>query len=256
MNTNYKSWMPNKCLIFIISITSILVIATSFLYKSGNNTTTKCIGIISLISALFTIHLLYLRSQFNLDKKESISRNILTYCATKVSLKPGDKILDVGCGSGAFGILTVKGHNNVQLVGIDSFQNVYANYFSIDICKQNAKEEGIVDATFICGDARNLPFPDNSFDVIISNYVYHNIPGKSREAIKESLRCLKKGGAFVIHDIFYKIQYGNIYEFIKELKQEGISEINYERTDNGYPIPYVKGILMAIHGSGILYGRK
>ena len=49
-----------------------------------------------------------------------------------------------------------------------------------------------------------------------SNYVYHNIPGKDRqEILLETLRTLKKGGTFAIHDIMYKYKYGDMNEFVK-----------------------------------------
>ena len=48
-----------------------------------------------------------------------------------------------------------------------------------------------------------MDFPDETFDAVASNYVYHNIPSKDRQAILlETLRTLKKGGTFTIHDIF------------------------------------------------------
>ncbi|WP_034452752.1 methyltransferase domain-containing protein [Butyrivibrio sp. AE2032] len=64
-------------------------------------------------------------------------------------------------------------------------------------------------------DACKLDFADETFDAVTSNYVYHNIPSKDRQAILlETLRTLKKGGTFAIHDIMSKAKYGVDYEMI------------------------------------------
>ena len=55
------------------------------------------------------------------------------------------------------------------------------------------------------GDAVKLDFPDETFDLVTSNYVYHNIMGKDKQALLlETLRVLKKGGTFAIHDLMSK----------------------------------------------------
>ncbi|MBP3873918.1 MAG: class I SAM-dependent methyltransferase, partial [Lachnospiraceae bacterium] len=54
------------------------------------------------------------------------------------------------------------------------------------------------------GNAMRLDFQDGSFDAVVSNYVYHNIPGDRQTLLLETLRVLKKGGTFAIHDIFSK----------------------------------------------------
>ena len=66
------------------------------------------------------------------------------------------------------------------------------------------------------GDATKLDFPDESFDAVVSNYVYHNIPVKDRQAVlMETLRVLKKGGTFALHDIYSKLKYGDMQAFVK-----------------------------------------
>ncbi len=66
--------------------------------------------------------------------------------------------------------------------------------------------------SFARGDAQKLDFPDGTFDAVTSNYVYHNIQSPDRQAILlETLRVLKKGGTFAIHDIFSKEKYGDMH---------------------------------------------
>ncbi len=67
-----------------------------------------------------------------------------------------------------------------------------------------------------------LIFPDEYFDAVTSNYVYHNITGVNKqELLRETLRVLKKGGTFAIHDIMSKARYGDMQQFVSELYDEG-----------------------------------
>ena len=68
----------------------------------------------------------------------------------------------------------------------------------------------VSNVSFRRGDATHLDFPDESFDAVVSNYVYHNIPGDRQALLLETLRVLKKGGTFAIHDIFSKSKYGDL----------------------------------------------
>ena len=82
----------------------------------------------------------------------------------------------------------------------------------------NACAEGVGDRTeFMKGDATALDFPDETFDAVTSNYVYHNIAGADKQKLlKETLRVLKKGGTFAIHDIMSKRRYGDMERFVAD----------------------------------------
>jgi ubiquinone/menaquinone biosynthesis C-methylase UbiE len=75
---------------------------------------------------------------------------------------------------------------------------------------ENAKVEKVEGRIAIqTGDIRSLPYPDKTFDAIISSLVIHNIPDeKGRErALSEMLRVLKPGGRFALFDIHYGKKY-------------------------------------------------
>ena len=78
------------------------------------------------------------------------------------------------------------------MIGVDYWGAVY-NY-SKALCEKNAAREGVASrCVFQHGDAKQLDFPDESFDVVISNYVYHNVMGADmQKLLLESLRVLKK----------------------------------------------------------------
>ena len=71
-----------------------------------------------------------------------------------------------------------------------------------------------------------MSFPDETFDAVTSNYVYHNVTGANKqELLLETLRVLKKGGTFALHDIMSKRRYGDMDEFILKLKDMGYREV-------------------------------
>ena len=126
-----------------------------------------------------------------------------------------------------------------------------------ELCEKNALAEGVSNIVFKQGDACNLEFADETFDAITSNYVYHNIPSKDRqELLLETLRTLKKGGVFVIHDIMSKSKYGNMDAFIKQLKDMGYEEVKLIDTTSGMFMNKTEATWMGLSGSKILIGKK
>ena len=103
-----------------------------------------------------------------------------------------EKILEEGCGSGALIIRAALTWAKAKVIGIDYWGAVYT--YSKALCEKNAVSEGVAyRCVFQHGDAKQLDFPDESFDVVISNYVYHNITGADKQALLlETLRVLKK----------------------------------------------------------------
>ena len=106
--------------------------------------------------------------------------------------------------------------------------------FSKTLCEENAAAEGVSNVEFRQGDAVKLDFPDASFDAVTSNYVYHNIPSRDRqELLLETLRVLKKGGTFALHDIFSKSKYGDMEAFAEKLRAMGYQRVEFIDTTNG-----------------------
>ena len=106
-------------------------------------------------------------------------------------------------------------------------------------------------------NALKLPFKDKSFDVVTSNYVYHDIMGHNKQKLLlETFRVLKKGGVFVIHDLIKKSNYGYIKKFIEELKKEGYEDIKLIDTTNGMFAGHREAMFLSLAGSMLLIGRK
>lgn len=142
------------------------------------------------------------------------------------------------------------------MVGIDRWGPEYAS-FSKELCERNAQAEGVSNVSFRKGDACKLDFPDESFDVVTSNYVYHNITGKNKqELLRESLRVLKMGGTFAIHDMMEPARYGDMKAFVEELKAEGYEDVRLVSTTNGEFMTASEAKVMFLSGSKLLLGRK
>ena len=80
------------------------------------------------------------------------------------------------------------------------------------------------------GDAAHLDFPDGTFDAAVSNFVFHEVRSEKdkRKIVREALRVVKKGGSFAFQDLFSQEKlYGDMNEFVEELKAEGIAEVHY-----------------------------
>lgn len=124
--------------------------------------------------------------------------------------KGNERVLDVGCGRGLALIGCAKRVPSGQAVGIDLWSNVDLSANSPDATLANAKAEGVADRiTIDTGDARQLPYPDHSFDVVVSMTALHNIPSQEdrERALAEILRVLRPGGRLAIFDIFHAGSY-------------------------------------------------
>ena len=81
--------------------------------------------------------------------------------------------------------------------------------------------------------------------------------GGDRQAILlETLRVLKKGGSFAIHDIFSREKYGDMQAFVKRLKDMGYEQVELIPTDNGRFMSSWEARWMVLKGSAILTGKK
>ncbi len=153
-------------------------------------------------------------------------------------------------------IAVAKRNPQAQIVGIDRWGKEYAS-FNKPLCERNALAEDVKNTAFQKGDATHLDFADETFDAVVSNYVYHNIPSDDRQTILlETLRTLKKGGSFAIHDIFSPEKYGDMQAFLRKLKSMGYEQAELIDTTNGKWISKSEASLMGLAGSALLIGIK
>jgi arsenite methyltransferase len=134
-----------------------------------------------------------------------------------------EKILDVGCGRGLMLIGAAKRLVSGQAFGVDIWQSVDQSGNRPNSTLENGRAEGVTGRIQLAtANARQMPFPDNTFDVILSNLVLHNIHGKEkrREALREIVRVLKPGGRIAILDLAHTGQY------VQTFRESGLAEVN------------------------------
>ncbi len=254
MKPNYKNWMP-KGMIWSFAAATVVALALALIIDVG--WLKILLLILTLVLAGVTVWTLLMYRAFSYDGKRQMSRQIIDGVAEYVKLPEGGRCLDVGCGSGALANAVAKRNPQGTVTGIDRWGAEYAS-FSKKLCEDNALAEGVAERTsFARGDAQKLDFPDRTFDAVTSNYVYHNIPGRDRQAILlETLRVLKKGGTFAIHDIFSKDKYGDMQSFVKKLTDLGYERTELVPTDNGRFMSPWEAKWMGLSGSALLVGKK
>jgi SAM-dependent methyltransferase len=117
----------------------------------------------------------------------------------------GDEaVLDIGCGRGLVAIAAARRVPRGAVTGVDIWQEVDLGGNSPEAILANAEAAGVAGRLAVdTGDARSLPYPDASFDVVASMTALHNIPNAEgrRTAIAEAWRVTRPGGQILIFDI-------------------------------------------------------
>jgi SAM-dependent methyltransferase len=120
-----------------------------------------------------------------------------------LDLRGDERVLDVGCGRGAVLMLAAHRLPAGRATGADIWRRRDQSGNSHRATARNAAAEGVADRVELAdADARDLPFPDASFDVVVSNLVIHNIGDDEgrRRALLEAVRVLRPGGRLRIVD--------------------------------------------------------
>ena len=260
MKANYKNWVPGSLVAGICTSTAALTAGAAYFGVMGKGNAAKALSILCGTGAigcgLMAGWSVTAYRAFSYDGKRKLSKQIIKGVAGYITLPDGGVGLDVGCGSGALTIACAKRNPQARMVGIDRWGVEYAS-FSKFLCEQNALAEGVSNISFQKGNAVKLEFEDETFDAVTSNYVYHNITGKERQALLlETLRVLKKGGVFVIHDIFSKAKYGNMETFVAKLKEQGYERVELIDTTDGLFMSHREAVRLMLTGSALLVGRK
>ena len=187
------------------------------------------------------------RIVWNMDGEKN-----LRYLERALSGVPEDfsgRLLEVPVGTGVLTMPVYRDLPQAEITCLDYSPDMMA------AARERAKRAGIGNVRFVQGDVGALPFEDESFDIVLSLNGFHAFPDKEA-AYRETLRVLKKGGSFAIHDLMSRARYGDMDAFVQKLRAEGYEDVRLIDTTDGRFMGRREATLLGLGGSKLLVGRK
>jgi arsenite methyltransferase len=147
-----------------------------------------------------------------------------------LELRGDENVLDMGCGRGAILGMLAKIVPRGRAVGLDLWKTEDQSGNSPEATWRNLNAEFVTDrCEVVTGDMRSMPFPDSTFDVVVSSLAIHNIKDHQGrvQAIDEAVRVLKPGGRLLIADLMLTRAYA------KRLRELGMVNVSCQGWTGG-----------------------
>src|SRR4029077_1895631 len=140
-------------------------------------------------------------------------------------LKPGEIVLDLGSGGGIDVLLSAgRVGTTGKAFGLDMTDEMLA------LAEENKRKSGLTNVEFLKGEIENIPLPDNTVDVIVSNCVI-NLSGDKDRVLREAFRVLKPQGRFAISDVVVR---GEVPEEIRKSRELWVGCVAGALSDSEY----------------------
>ena len=209
-NPDYGIDAPTLVRFFFTAGVSVLALVLIFHYLIKTSPPiTIFVIVIFVIAAVYLIgmgtFMVYFSKVTKIQEREK-QLNLVTWLGSEL-------VLDVGCGRGLMLVGAAKRLNRAgKAIGIDIWQQQDQSNNTSAAAITNAKIEGVTDRVEVkTADMRQLPFPENHFDIVVSNWAVHNLALYSdrQKTLDEIIRVLKPHGKVIITDIVNQSEYAN-----------------------------------------------
>src|SRR4051812_16926633 len=166
--SDYGYDAPVAPIVFALLAVTFFLVAAMF-WRSGLNRDGLRMSLMSLFFAGHAASFLYTTRRGKFREWDAILDGL--------QLRGNEKVLDMGCGRGAVLTAIARRLPNGRVTGVDIWSRTDQSGNARDVTLRNASLEGVADRIDVeTGDMRALPFPDATFDLIVSSMAIHNIP--------------------------------------------------------------------------------
>ena len=184
---NYGNWVPEKALYMLFGAVIVLgVIAVAVQVALSEMVIAIIVGVLCILTLVMAIYMLICHEAFAFGKGNMMA-GVHEHLIKHLDWDGEGKLLDIGCGAAALTVHCAKAFPKAQITAMDHW-GVEWNYAK-EQCEKNAKIEGVADhIAFQKGDAAKLDFPDETFDAVVSNFVFHEVrtAKDKRDVVKEA----------------------------------------------------------------------
>ena len=203
------------------------------------------------------LFLSYLHAAFS-DRGGRVQRRLWAVVLDRLAWDGRGQALDIGTGQGALAIGLAQRFADARVVGVDLWAADWE--YSRAGCLRNAGAAGVADRVrFERASAAALPFPDATFDAVVSHFVFHEVRdgGGPKGALGEAVRVLRPGGRFCVQDMFLDRRlYGRVEDLLDMLRACGLREVALSRLADLGPIPRGMGGRRVLGAAGVITGLR
>lgn len=244
----YGNWVSMR-LIYVPGVIGLIFLGLAMIFP--------WLVVIAALFLIVSLYFAYARYLFS-PQGGNVQNQIRELILSNLNWHGTGQMLEIGCGSGALTIALAKKFTEMQIIGIDYWGEQWG--YSKKVCEKNAKIEGVAgQVKFQQASAAELPFDDNSMDVVVSNLVFHEVVGvrDKKELVREALRTVKRGGKFVFQDLFMWRQiYGDPDQLAETIRRWGVREVKLIETSQSGFIPAVLKLPFMVGTMGMIVGEK